>query len=105
MLFKVIKKQFLFVAMLGLTTAFFAFKSGTIEEQEYWFQVVDGDITSTYLPDGPSEDCEDDDTTLEMCAARLEESQVNNPNTSNPSPNITDPSLAAERKYGEPEQQ
>ncbi|MFC6101215.1 hypothetical protein [Olivibacter domesticus] len=92
------------VAMLGLAITFFAFKTEKKRlANDHWFEVVNNQITSTYLPDGPGAQCQEDDTDLEMCAARLLDSQVDDPNASIPTPTITNPSLTPEQKYSEPE--
>lgn len=101
-LIEIIKKHgMLLVAGLAVI-GFSSFKM--IEKSlanDHWFEITPTGDFGLYLGTSTSVDCQETDPLLTLCAVKLNDNQVDNPDISpQPKPEIT-PSMAPEKRYKE----
>lgn len=95
-----IKQYFFMLALAATFIGFSAFKSTDHRiADDHWFEVNSAGQIADYLPNGPEANCNLDNPALTMCATRLSDAQVDNPNAETPAPTISDPEQGLEQKY------
>lgn len=96
----ILQKNAMAIVAMATIVGFSAFKAvETKVANDHWFEVTPTGDFGAYIGTSTSLDCQQTEPETPLCAVRLNDNQVDNPNSPSPQPTISSPEMADEKRY------